>query len=115
MDTNLVISLVILLLVVIGFVSGKFRLGLVGMTGAILLNLTGVLTFDQTFAYLSNGNIVMIAGMFIMSGALAKTSLVPKMRDGLLKKAGKGSTIVWIYLIACMVMIQFILPTPLIG
>lgn len=31
MDTNLVLSLVILLLVVIGFVSGKFRLGLVGM------------------------------------------------------------------------------------
>ena len=34
MDTNLVLSLVILLLVVIGFVSGKFRLGLVGMAGA---------------------------------------------------------------------------------
>ena len=46
MDTNLVISLVVLLLVVVGFVSGKFRLGLVGMAGAILLNLTGVLTFD---------------------------------------------------------------------
>ena len=115
MDTNLVLSLVILLLVVIGFVSGKFRLGLVGMAGAVLLNLTGVLTFDETFAYLSNGNIVMIAGMFIMSGALSKTSIVSKMRDGLLKKTGKGSTIVWIYLIACMVLIQFILPTPLIG
>ena len=32
-----------------------------------------------------------------------------------MKKTGKGSTIVWIYLIACMVLIQFILPTPLIG
>ena len=58
MDTNLVISLVVLLLVVVGFVSGKFRLGLVGMAGAILLNLTGVLTFDQTFAYLDRKSVV---------------------------------------------------------
>lgn len=115
MDTNLIISIVILVLVAAGFMSGRFKLGLVGMAGAVLLNLTGVLTQSEAFAYFSNGNLTMIAGMFVLSGAISKTSLVPAMRDLMIKHAGKGSRIAWIYFIACMLLIQFILPTPLIG
>lgn len=89
MDTNLIISIVILVLVAAGFMSGKFKLGLVGMAGAVLLNLTGVLTQSEAFAYFSNGNLTMIAGMFVLSGAISKTSLVPAMRDLMIKHAGK--------------------------
>lgn len=115
MNTELVITLLILLGVIIGFISGKFRLGLVGITGAILLCLTGVLEQSEAFAYFANGNMTMIAGMFILSGALSKTHLVPAMRSFMMKRAGKGSTIAWMYFVACMVLIQFVLPTPLIG
>lgn len=115
MDTNLVITLLILLGVIIGFISGKFHLGLVGITGAILLCLTGVLEQSEAFAYFANGNMTMIVGMFILSGALTKTHLVPAMRAFMMKRAGKGSTIAWVYFIACMILIQFVSPTPLIG
>lgn len=115
MDIHLIISIVTLLCVVVGFISGKFRLGLIGMTASIVLCLTGVLEQSEAFSYFANGNMAMIVGMFILSGALTKTHLVPTLRAVMMKRAGKGSTIVWVYLIACMVLIQFVLPTPLIG
>ena len=80
MNTQLVITLVVLVLMIAGFLCGKFRLGLVAMTAATVLCLTGVLTFNEAYANFSNNNVVMIGGMFILSGALSKTSLVPNMR-----------------------------------
>lgn len=115
MDTNLMITLIVLFLVVAGFISGKFKLGQVAMTGMVILNISGVLSFSDAFAYLANGNLVMIAGMFIMSGALSKTNLIPNLRKALLAHSGSGKMIIWIYFIACMILIQVVLPTPLIG
>ncbi len=57
----------------------------------------------------------MIAGMFILSGALSKTSLVPKMKEMLMKHSGKGQLIVFAYMLACVVIIQFSMPTALIS
>ncbi|MDO4326828.1 MAG: SLC13 family permease [bacterium] len=115
MNTQLVITLVVLLLMIIGFLSGKFKLGLVAMTASTILCLTGVLTFNEAYANFSNNNVVMIAGMFILSGALGKTSLVPQMRQLVIKHSGKSQLIVFIYMLACAVLIQFSMPTALIS
>lgn len=115
MNTQLVITLVVLLLMIVGFLSGKFKLGLVAMTAATVLCLTGVLTFNEAYANFSNSNVVMIAGMFILSGALGKTSLVSQMRQLVIKHSGKSQLIVFIYMLACAVLIQFSMPTALIS
>ena len=47
MNVQLILTLVILVAMIVGFLSGKFKLGLVAMTAATLLCLTGVLTFDE--------------------------------------------------------------------
>ncbi|MBE6483175.1 MAG: hypothetical protein E7Z96_00095 [Actinomycetaceae bacterium] len=112
---NLAISIGVLVLVVAGFMSGKWRLGQVAMAGALLLLVFRVLTIEETFAYFANETMAMIAGMFIMSGAILKTNLVPRLRAFMLRRAGTGGVLVWIYLLACMILIQFVLPTPLIG
>ncbi len=112
---NLAISIGVLVLVVAGFMSGKWRLGQVAMAGALLLLVFRVLTIEETFAYFANETMTMIAGMFIMSGAILKTNLVPRLRAFMLRRAGTGGVLVWIYLLACMILIQFVLPTPLIG
>lgn len=115
MNVQLVITLLVLLLMIAGFLCGKFKLGLVAMTASTVLCLTGVLTFNEAYASFSNTNVVMIAGMFILSGALSKTSLVPKMKEMLMKHSGKGQLIVFAYMLACVVIIQFSMPTALIS
>lgn len=115
MNAQLVITLVVLLLLIVGFLSGRFRLGLVAMAATTILCLTGVLTFNEAYAYLSNNNVVMIGGMFILSGALSKTSLVPQMRKLIMRNSSKGQMIVFLYMLACVVMIQFSMPTALIS
>ena len=80
MNIQLIITLLVMLLMIAGFLCGRFKLGLVAMTASTVLCLTGVLTFNEAYASFSNSNVVMIAGMFILSGALGKTGLVPKMK-----------------------------------
>lgn len=115
MNTQLVITLVVLVLMIAGFLCGKFRLGLVAMTAATVLCLTGVLTFNEAYANFSNNNVVMIGGMFILSGALSKTSLVPNMRRLLMRHSEKSQLIVFVYMLACAILIQFSMPTALIS
>lgn len=115
MNVQLVITLLVMLLMIIGFLCGRFKLGLVAMTASTVLCLTGVLTFNEAYASFSNTNVVMIAGMFILSGALGKTSLVPKMKELMMRHSGKGQLIIFAYMLATVVIIQFSMPTALIS
>lgn len=115
MNIHLIITLAVLLLMIIGFLCGKFKLGLVAMTASTVLCLTGVLTFSETYASFSDKNVVMIAGMFLLSGALSKTSLVPKMKTLLMSHSGKSQLIVFVYMLSCLILIQFSMPTALIS
>lgn len=115
MNVQLIITLLVMLLMIIGFLCGRFKLGLVAMTASTVLCLTGVLTFNEAYASFSNSNVVMIAGMFILSGALGKTSLVPKMKELMMNHSGKGQLIIFAYMLATVVIIQFSMPTALIS
>lgn len=115
MNVQLIITLLVMLLMIIGFLCGRFKLGLVAMTASTVLCLTDVLTFNEAYASFSNSNVVMIAGMFILSGALGKTSLVPKMKELMMRNSGKGQLIIFAYMLATVVIIQFSMPTALIS
>ena len=115
MNIQLIITLAVMALMIAGFLSGKFKLGLVAMTASTALCLTGVLTFNEAYISFSDKNVVMIAGMFILSGALSKTSLVPRMKELMTQHSGKGQLIVFAYMLASVVMIQFSMPTALIS
>lgn len=115
MNAQLIITLVVMLLMIVGFLSGKFKLGLVALAATTVLCLTGVLEFDEAYANFANKNVVMIAGMFILSGALSKTSLVPKMRDFLMKHGDKAQLIIFLYIAANAILIQFSMPTALMS
>ena len=115
MNIQLIITLAVMALMIAGFLSGKFKLGLVAMTASTALCLTGVLTFNEAYISFSDKNVVMIAGMFILSGALSKTSLVPRMKEMMTQHSGKGQLIVFAYMLASVVMIQFSMPTAFIS
>ena len=115
MNIQLIITLVVMLLMIIGFLSGKFKLGLVAMAATTTLCLTGVLEFSEAYANFANKNVVMIGAMFILAGALSKTSLVPKMRDFLMKHGDKAQLIIFLYILANAILIQFSMPTALMS
>ena len=56
MNTTTIITLLVLGWIIIGFMSGKWSMGTVAMTGLVLLEVTGVLTFEEAFAYVASNN-----------------------------------------------------------
>ena len=104
MDIGLVITLLVIVGMIIGFMSGRFKLGLVAMTATTVLCLTGVLSFNEAYGYFANTNIVMLGAIFILSGALGKTSLVLKLREWVLRHSGQGQMIILVYMVICAIM-----------
>lgn len=115
MDVKLIITLVVVVGMVLGFLSGKFKLGLVAMTATTVLHLTGVLTFSEAYSYMANTNIVLLGALFVLSGALGRTSLVLKLRQWVLNHSGKGQMIVLVYLIICAVMTNLTSPLAILS
>ncbi len=115
MDVKLVITLLVIIGMVLGFLSGKFKLGLVAMTATTVLCLTGILTFDEAFAYFSNSNIIMLGSIFILSGALSKTSLVDRLRNWVMGHSGQGQMIIFVYMIICAVMTNISSPLAILS
>ena len=115
MNMPLIITLAVTIFLIVGFLSGKFKLGLVAMTAATILCVTGVLTFNEAYANFSNGNVIMVGAIFILSGALGKTSLVPTLKELIMKNSSKSGLIIFLYLLANAILIQFSMPTALVA
>ncbi len=115
MDIGLVITLLVIVGMIIGFMSGRFKLGLVAMTATTVLCLTGVLSFNEAYGYFANTNIVMLGAIFILSGALGKTSLVLKLREWVLRHSGQGQMIILVYMVICAIMTNLSSPLPILS
>ena len=75
------ITLVILLVTIIAFVSGKVPFSVIS-TGIILaLILTGIKTPAEAFGGFINTNVVMFVAMFVIGAGLTKTPLIDKAQS----------------------------------
>ena len=73
------ITLVILLVTIIAFVSGKVPFSVIS-TGIILaLILTGIKTPAEAFGGFINTNVVMFVAMFVIGAGLTKTPLIQSL------------------------------------
>lgn len=115
MNVQLAITIAVIVAMILGFMSGKFRLGLVAMTATTALCVTGVLTFDEAYAYFADSNIVMLGAMFILSGALSKTGLVYLLKDWVMKHSGHGIMIIFVYMVVCAVMTNLASPLAILS
>lgn len=76
--TPLEITLVILLLTLIAFMTGKIPFSVIA-TGIILsLVLTGVMEPAEAFSGFVNSNVIMFVAMFVIGAGLTKTSLIDR-------------------------------------
>lgn len=105
MTTQLTIGLIIFALMIAGFLSRKFPMAWVAMTGFVLMTLFGVLDIETALSYFGKDTWIVISGLCIVGSAFSKTTYVGKIAVWLAKKCD-GSLI---KITACYVLIEVIL------
>ena len=79
----------VVLIVFVAFIatilSGKVKIHVAAMIIPIILEITGVLTFSEAWAGLSNNSVIMMASMFVVGATVGKTSIVSKISKALIK------------------------------
>ena len=85
-------TIVILLLAVGFFISGKIRSDIVALCALVALMLFGILTPDEALAGFSSNVIIMMVGLFVVGGAIFQTGLAKMISSRLMKLAGHSET-----------------------
>lgn len=83
-------TLVILLLTAALLVWGKIRSDIVALCSMLALVLTGVISPAEGLAGFSNSVVIMIAGLFIVGGAITQTGIAAKISQRTLSFAGNN-------------------------
>lgn len=84
----MITTVVILLLSVVFFVSGKVRSDLVALCALVLLLLFGILTPEEALTGFSSSVVIMMVGLFVVGGAIFKTGLAKMISSKILNLAG---------------------------
>lgn len=86
----MITTVIILLLSVVFFVSGKVRSDLVALCALVSLLLCGILTPAEALSGFSNSVVIMMVGLFVVGGAIFKTGLAKMISSKILHMAGKS-------------------------
>jgi di/tricarboxylate transporter len=81
-------TLIILIVSAVFFAVGKIRSDIVALCATICLLLTGVLTPSEALAGFSNPVVIMMAGLFVVGGAIFQTGAAKKASACLVSMAG---------------------------
>lgn len=92
MTLEIAIVVGILLAAVTMFVTGWLRMDMTALLVLALLALSGVITPAEAFAGFSSPAVVTVAGMFVISAALARTGIAGLLGKQLLRIAGQRET-----------------------
>lgn len=82
------ITISILILSAIGFVTGKIRSDIVGLISLILLLLFNIVTPAEGLSGFSSSIVIMMIGLFVVGGAIFQTGLAKVISSKILKLAG---------------------------
>ncbi len=107
---NLYVILGITLLMIIGFLTSKWSYGLVAMTCVVLLVITNQAKIETAFAGFAMKNFILVAGMYVISGAFGKTSLITKVQNRVMRLQGGKSGLVLVAILVALtaVLAQFL-------
>lgn len=82
------ITLLILLLSAVFFMSGKVRSDLVALCALVLLIVFGILTPEEALTGFSNSVVIMMIALFVVGGGIFQTGLAKMISSRILKLAG---------------------------
>jgi di/tricarboxylate transporter len=89
---DLALVLLLLAAAIAMFVMGRPRMDAVALIMIAMLPLTGVITVEEALAGFSDGNIVLIAALFVIGEGLVRTGVARRLGDWLNSKAGSSET-----------------------
>jgi di/tricarboxylate transporter len=90
MNYEIALTLGILLIAIIFFVTEWLRADLVALLVLITLVITGLVTPNESISGFSNPAVVTIWAVFILSAGLARTGVASKLGDQVMRVAGSG-------------------------
>ena len=85
------VTLIILGVSVVLFASGKVRSDIVALCVLIALLISHILTPAEALSGFSNSVVIMMAGLFIVGGAIFQTGLAKMISSKLLRLAGNSA------------------------
>lgn len=104
MNPQIIVLLTFVVFVVAAF-SGKVKIHVAAMLIPIILEVTGVLTLEETWAGFVNNSVIMMAAMFVVAAGLNKTDIVVRLSRLVLKPNSSDTAI----------MLSLLIPTMLLG
>ena len=93
-------TLVVLLLTMVFFISGKIRSDIVALCALVALIILDILTPEEALAGFSNTVIVMMIGLFVVGGAIFQTGLAKMISSKLMRLAGNSEKRLFILVMA---------------
>ena len=83
-----IITLIVLAVVAVLFVTELIPLAITAMAAPIALGCLGVLKPNEVFSGLSNSTVVLFAGMFVVGAAMLESGLAQTIGNWVVKKVG---------------------------
>ena len=93
-------TLVVLLLTMVFFISGKIRSDIVALCALVALIILDILTPEEALAGFSNTVIIMMIGLFVVGGAIFQTGLAKMISSKLMRLAGNSEKRLFILVMA---------------
>ena len=90
------ITVIILIVTTIFFIIGRIRTDIVALCALIALAVSGVLTPQETLSGFSNSVVIMMAGLFVVGGAVFKTGLAKTIGSKILSLAGNNELVLFL-------------------
>jgi len=116
MTEQMWITLAILVIAIILFVSEKLRVDVVALGVVVSLMLTGILTTREAIAGFSSTVVILLASLFIVGGAVFQTGLAALIGQQILKVAGTNETrLIMVVMLAAAIMSGFMSDTGVVA
>ncbi len=88
----MIITLIILALSIVFFISGKIRSDVVALCALLSLMIFGILTPSEALSGFSNNVVIMMIGLFVVGGGIFQTGLAKSISDRIIKLAGDSQS-----------------------
>ncbi|MEO1164976.1 MAG: SLC13 family permease [Chloroflexota bacterium] len=92
MTIDMWITLAILIVAIILFVTEQWRVDVVALGVVVILMVTGILSVDEAIAGFSSSAVLLIAALFIVGGAVFQTGLALSLAQQIIRIAGTSET-----------------------
>ncbi|MBB2927470.1 SLC13 family permease [Paraburkholderia silvatlantica] len=90
MSTDLLMTVACLACAIAMFLIGRPRADAVALIMIVALSLAGIVTVNEALAGFSDPNIVLIAALFVLGDALARTGVAQRVGDYLIERGGSN-------------------------